>query len=312
MSGKAIRDRFVVHRREFLALAATAIAAPAFSRAVRSQGRIETVDLSGSSSNGHPRTRVWLPAGYEDNAGYYRSLYLLDGQYAFVGDSKGMNFAADRRIARLSANRTIPPTLIVAIDNLGDDRFLQYMPRSVYERADRAVRQSVDREIARTGGKPLVSAQFIEFLATRLKPYIDGRYRAYPDRLNTAVFGASMAGVMSGAIFVEAQGAFGRAACMSPNWPLYDKRMFDHPSLPSLWADYFAGLGAPDGRRLWLDHGTKMMDAGMAPHQIAIAGRLTKLGWKPGCNLQTRVYEAGHAFAETAVQMDEVLAWLLA
>lgn len=54
------------------------------------------------------------------------------------------------------------------------------------------------------------------------------------------------------------------------------------------------------------------MDAGMAPHQTAIADRLTKLGWKAGCNLQTRVYEAGHAFAETAVQMDEVLAWLLA
>ncbi len=32
-----------------------------------------------------------------------------------------------------------------------------------------------------------------------------------------------------------------------------------------------------------------------------------------GCNLQTRVYQgAGHAFAQTAVQMDEVLAWLLA
>jgi enterochelin esterase-like enzyme len=223
-----------------------------------------------------------------------------------------MNFAADRRIARLSADRTIAPTLIVAIDNLEAERFLQYMPRSVYERADRAVRQTVESEIARTGGKPLVSGQFIEFLSTRLKPFIDGRYRAYPDRLNTAIFGASMAGVMSGAIFVEAQGTFGRAGCMSPNWPIYDKRMIDHPSLPGLWADYFARLGAPDGRRLWLDHGTRMMDAGMAPHQAAIAERLTKLGWKPGCNLQTRVYEAGHAFADTAVQMDEMLAWLLA
>jgi hypothetical protein len=88
--------------------------------------------------------------------------------------------------------------------------------------------------------------------------------------------------------------------------------MVDHPGLPAMWAAYFAQLGRPAGRRLWLDHGTQMMDAGMAPHQSAIARRLTALGWRRGRNLQTKVYEAGHAFAETATQMDEVLAWLLA
>jgi hypothetical protein len=83
--------------------------------------------------------------------------------------------------------------------------------------------------------------------------------------------------------------------------------------LLSIWPQYFARLGAPAGRRLWLDHGTLMMDAGMAPHQIAIARRLEQLGWRPGRNLETRVYQgAGHAYAQTAVQMDELLAWLLA
>jgi predicted alpha/beta superfamily hydrolase len=134
-----------------------------------------------------------------------------------------------------------------------------------------------------------------------------------PGRLDTAIFGASMAGVMAGAIFVEAQQAFGRGACMSPNWPIYDQRMIDHPQLLSIWPEYFAQLGAPAGRRLWLDHGTEMMDAGMAPHQINIAQRLAELGWRRGCDLQTRVYQgAGHAFAQTAAQMDELLAWLLA
>jgi hypothetical protein len=55
-----------------------------------------------------------------------------------------------------------------------------------------------------------------------------------------------------------------------------------------------------------------MMDAGMAPHQSAIAATLIRSGWVRGCNLQTRVYDAGHAFADTAKQMDELLAWLLA
>jgi hypothetical protein len=89
--------------------------------------------------------------------------------------------------------------------------------------------------------------------------------------------------------------------------------MIKHPQLLSIWPAYFARLGAPAGRRLWLDHGTLMIDEGMAPHQIAIARRLAALGWRRGRDLETHVYQgAGHAFAQTAVQMDELLAWLLA
>jgi hypothetical protein len=238
---------------------------------------------------------------------------MLDGQFVFSSDSDGENFEADRRVARLAKAGRIPPTIVVAIDNLEEDRFLQYMPETIYRQARGDLRAGIDREIARTGGRPLVSRQFIQFLTQRLKPYVDRHYRTKPGRLDTAIFGASMAGVMAGAIFVEAQQAFGRGACMSPNWPIYDKSMTDHPQLLSIWPDYFARLGAPAGRRLWLDHGTRMMDAGMAPHQITIARRLVDLGWRRRRNLETRVYQgAGHAFAKSAVQMDELLAWLLA
>jgi predicted alpha/beta superfamily hydrolase len=238
---------------------------------------------------------------------------MLDGQFAFAADSDGVNFAADRRMARLVAAERVRPTLVVAIDNLEEYRFLQYMPQAIYDRAEAGVRKTVEREIARTGGRPLVSGDFLRFVIGRLKPFIDSRYRTLPGRLDTAIFGASMAGVMAGAIFVEGQEAFGRGACMSPNWAIYDKRMINHPRLPALWAKYFAQLGAPAGRRLWLDHGTRMMDAGMAPHQAAIARRLAELGWRGRRNLEARVYHgAGHAYAETAAQMDELLAWLLA
>ena len=302
----------LIDRRLFMSGVAAAAASPAFAFDVRVQGRIITLGKFGSDGVPESRVRIWLPADNSDGSRPYRTLYMLDGQYAFASDSDGINFAADRRIARLAAAGTIAPTLIVAVDNLGDDRFLQYMPQTIYDRADGAVRAVIEREIKRVGASALNSAQFIRFLSTRLKPFIDTHYRTSPDPLDTAVFGASMAGVMAGAIFVEAQQSFGRAACMSPNWPIYNKQMIDHPQLPSLWAKYFAQLGSPARRRLWLDHGTEMMDAGMAPHQSAIAESLVDLGWRRGCNLQTRVYDAGHAYAETATQMDEVLAWLLA
>ena len=301
----------MIDRRAFLFLAAAA-AMPALA-ASDPPGRIVTLPPLDFPDHPPSRVRIWLPPGYDDGARAYRTLYMLDGQLAFQGDADGENFAADRRMAQLAAAGRIAPALIVAIDNLEGDRFLQYMPQTIYDRAEGGLREAIDREIARTDGRPLVSAPFIRFLAARLKPFVDANYRTAPDRLDTAIFGASMAGVMAGAIFVEAQQAFGRGAYMSPNWPIYDARFINHPQLLTLWPDYFAQLGAPDGRRLWLDHGTRMMDAGMAPHQIGIARRLTALGWQRGRNLETRVYEgAGHAFATTAVQMDDVLAWLMA
>ena len=303
----------MICRRTFVGLASAAMAAPALAWGDPRPGRIETLGRIAPGLEAEPRVRIWLPPGYESGKRRYRTLYMLDGQLAFEGDSEGTNFAADRRVARLGAAGRIQPALIVAIDNLEVDRFLQYMPQTIYDQAEGDLRAAIDREIGRTGGKPLVSARFIQFLTTRLKPFIDTHYRTSPGRLDTGIFGASTAGVMAGAIFVEAQQAFGRGACMSPNWAIYDERFIDHPQLRSIWPAYFARLGAPAGRRLWLDHGTQMMDAGMAPHQVAIARQLARLGWRRGRHLQARVYQgAGHAYAQTAVQMDDLLAWLLA
>lgn len=302
----------MIDRRTFLTLAAAAAAAPALAAPGAPQGRIETLEPLGSADHPEPRVRVWLPPGYEGGARSYRALYMLDGQLVFASDAQGNNFAADRRVARLAAAGRIQPALIVAIDNLGApaDRFRQYMPQTIYDQADGGLRSAIDRELA---GRPLLSAQFLRFLTKRLKPFVDAHYRTQAGRLDTAIAGASMAGPMAAAAFVEGQQAFGRAACISPQWPIYDERFIEHPQLLSIWPRYFARLGAPAGRRLWMDHGTRMMDAGMAPHQIGIARRLAMLGWRPGRDLETRVYQgAGHAYAQTAVQMDELLAWLLA
>ncbi len=198
-----------------------------------------------------------FPPSYDDGARSFPVLYQLDGQWAFESDSEGINFSTDRRVAQLAATGTIEPHLIVAIDNLRQDRFLQYMPETIYELAKGPLREGIDLELARSGGRPLKSNALLRFLTNRLKPFVDENYRTRPGRLDTAIFGASMAGVMAGAILVEAQQVFGRGACMSPNWPIYDNRFIDYEQLLSIWPSYFGRLGAPEGRRLWLDHGQK-------------------------------------------------------
>lgn len=300
----------MIDRRSLLALLAGAMAAPALARRGEPSGRVETVPVPGDAAAAVPRIRAWLPPGYDRDEQRYGVLYMADGQWALSGDGDGFTFAADRSLSRLAAAGRIRPTLIVAVDNRPEDRFRQYLPQAIYDQARGSFRASLDRELA---GRPPLSEPFLRFLVDELKPAIDRRYRTRPGRLDTAIFGASTAGLIAAAAFVEGQDAFGRAACISPQWPIYDLSMVDHPQLLTLWPGYFARLGAPAGRRLWLDHGTRMIDAGMGQHQRRIAQRLETLGWRPGTDLVARVYPgAGHAFADSAPQLDAVLAWLLA
>jgi hypothetical protein len=63
MSDNGIRDSSMVRRREFLGLAASAFAAPAFSRDVHSPSRIETLDLTAPGARVIPgRVYGSLPA----------------------------------------------------------------------------------------------------------------------------------------------------------------------------------------------------------------------------------------------------------
>ncbi len=220
-----------------MAVAAATLAQPVIPWRPTATGRIETL-----SCDALPRTRVWLPPGYDRSGLRYKTLYLLDGQWAFAGDAGGVTLSADTRAAWLMASDTIRPTIIVAIDNLGDDRFLQYMPQTIYDEGGPDLRAGVEREIANASRKQLLSAPFIDALVRELKPRIDAAYRTLPGRLDTAIFGASMAGIMSGAIFVEAGDTFGLGGCMSPNWAVYDGRFLDYPGLPEQWAGYFGKL----------------------------------------------------------------------
>ena len=256
------------------------------------------------------RVRVSLPAGYAASDRRYPVLYLLDGQWAFAGDADGITLSADTRLAALARAGAIEPHIIVAIDNMGDRRFVQYMPQRILEQGGPGVHVTVFRELERVGATHLTSNVFASWMQ-RLKETVDRSYRTRAEPEHNAIFGASMAAPMAAALFITRPHMFGRCGCMSPNWAIYDARFIDHPGLTQVWADWFAELGPPAGRRLWLDHGTQMMDAGMTPYQFAIAGRLNALGWQYGEHLRAEVYDAGHAFAQTAVQFDDMAAWLL-
>lgn len=124
-----------------------------------------------------------------------------------------------------------------------------------------------------------------------------------------------MGGLMSCYAFLERPQTYGRAGCVSSHWPAADPAKVGpaNPELIALWDGWFAArLGKPDGRRVWMDHGTATLDAFYAPYQQQIDARFAASGWQRGPDWESKVYEgAEHEENAWARRLPEVFGWLL-
>jgi len=301
-----------------LALALFALAlAPALRAedALRAQdsGRLLQYERIAAAGLPDQRLTIWLPPGYDAGARRYPVLYMHDGHNLF--DRHLSNFdkiwAADKAMLQVSASGAVEPHIIIGIWAPGADRFRQYLPRDIHDAASPGLRARMD---AAAGG-PILSDAYLAWIAGPLKTWVDASFRTRPGRDDTAIMGSSMGGLMSCYAFLNRPDIFGRAACVSSHWPAIDPRAVEggDPELIGLWDRWFAEkLGAPDGRRLWFDHGTATLDAFYAPYQQAVDARIAASGWQKGQDWESRVYEgAEHEENAWAARLPEIMGWLL-
>lgn len=166
------------------------------------------------------------------------------------------------------------------------------------------------------GGGEIISDRYLAWIAGPLKAWVDASFRTRTGRDDTAIVGSSMGGLMSCYAFLEAPQVFGRAGCISSHWPAVDPRAVagEDSGVKAMWDGWLAGrLGAPDGRRVWMDHGTATLDQFYAPYQQAIDARFAASGWQKGRDWESRVYEgAEHEENAWAARLPEIFGWLLA
>ena len=258
------------------------------------------------------RLTIWLPPGYDGSDRRYRVLYMHDGHNLFDPAKSNFNkvWAADK--AMLAAMKHgIEPWIIVGIWAPGKDRQRQYMPRSYYEEASPRVRAKID---TLTQGA-IVSDAYLAWIAGPLKQWVDTSFRTLPGRTDTAMVGSSMGGLMTCYAFFERPEVFGRAACISSHWPVSVPSQpgeFD-PEVARQWQAWFGTrLGQPDGRRIWLDHGTATLDAFYPPYQQTIDARFAASAWQRGRDWESREYPgAEHEENAWARRLPEIFSWLL-
>jgi len=299
--------------RWIIALWLALLAAPVFAQGQDQGRRLEYTHVAAAGLS-EQRLTIWLPPGYDTATRRYPVVYMHDGQNLFDPAQSSFNkvWAADKAMLSAMSASKVAPHIIVGIWAPGAARYRQYLPRDIYLAAPPAVRAQMDT----TAGGPVVSDAYLAWLAGPLKQWVDASFRTLPGRDDTAIIGSSMGGLFSCYAFLHRPDVYGQAGCVSTHWPAIDPRAVgaENPALTALWDEWFAAhLGAADGRRLWMDHGTATLDGFYAPYQQVVDARLSASGWVQGRDWQSRIYPgAAHEENAWAARLPEIFTWLLA
>lgn len=150
--------------------------------------------------------RVWLPPGYDDPSNddrRYPVLYLNDGQNLFESATSftGVEWQADETADRLIREGTIPPLMIVGLDNAGKSRIREYMPH-----------RTLHPVMLRAQG-----SRYPTFLIKEVMPFVARNYRAAAGPENTGLGGSSLGALIALYTVAVRPGMFGRLLIESPS-----------------------------------------------------------------------------------------------
>lgn len=146
---------------------------------------------------------VWLPIGYNSKKNpckKYPVLYMHDGQN--ILDLKtsyaGKDWRVDETVTRLIKQKKIKEIIVVGIYNT-PDRLDEY---SWCEKGQ----------------------NYLKFIVTELKPFIDSTYKTLADKNNTAIMGSSMGGLISFYAAWHYPNVFSMVGCLSSSFYFNNER----------------------------------------------------------------------------------------
>ena len=203
---------------------------------------------------------VWLPEGYNTDK-KYAVLYMHDGQMLFDSSINWnkQEWGVDETMGKLLAAKKIKDCIVVGIWNTGKGRHSEYMPQKPFEMLSTEQQDSIYFS-QRTNGAVIFnngkvhSDNYLIFLVTELKPFIDSTFATLKNRQNTFIAGSSMGGLISLYAICEYPNVFGGAACLSTHWPGIFTPV-DNP-LPGAFLNYLkTHLPSPSSHVFYFDYG---------------------------------------------------------
>ena len=261
-------------------LAAFSLAAYGNQGPAVSTGRIERLE-SFPSENVAPRNvDVWLPQDY-DPSSKYAVIYMHDGQMLFDSTItwNRQEWCADEVASRLISENGIRPCIIVGIWNNDKYRYPEYYPEKALTylskwRQSRFIRKSMMGEA--------LGDEYLRFIVSELKPYIDSHYSTFGDRDNTFIMGSSMGGLISLYAICEYPEVFGGAGCLSTHLPMKGVHFLtkrDNRFARAFRKYLKPNLPDPATHKIYFDHGTNTLDKWYGPYQKKVDSLMSAAGY---------------------------------
>lgn len=208
---------------------------------------------------------VWLPDDYLAQE-KYPVLYMHDGQMLFDASLTWNKQAleVDEIAGRLIAEGKTKKFIVVGICNNGLKRHPEFFPQKPYSKLTAKQKEFVSNELLNrkkidTTFHP-ISDNYLQFLVTELKPFIDSNFATKSDRSNTFICGSSMGGLISLYAICEYPEVFGGAACLSTHWTgIYQ---LENNPIPVTFFKYLKqNLPDPKSHKIYFDCGDQTLDA---------------------------------------------------
>lgn len=240
-----------------------------------SSGTIKRIENFHSKYVAPRNIDVWLPEGYSKN-NKYAVLYMHDGQMLFDSTItwNHQEWGVDETMGKLMAENKIKKCIVVGVSNHDILRHNEYFPQKPFESLSKIQQDSIFKAI-RIGGQnifkvdTILSDNYLKFLVTELKPFIDSAFSTLRDQPNTFIAGSSMGGLISMYAICEYPEIFGGAACMSTHW-VGTFQAGNNP-IPSAFMRYLKGnLPSPANHKIYFDYGDQTLDSLYEPFQMQV------------------------------------------
>ena len=159
-----------------------------------------------SASQLKTRKKIWvyLPPGYEQSQKKYPVLYMQQGQNLFGDQEKSWNL--NQKMNKLYHEYKIRGIIIVGIESHNPQR--EFVAWDYYNQG-----QYIDNPLG---------ADYIDFVAVSLKPYIDSNYRTLGNRENTFIAGTDLGGLAALYAYKKYPHVFSKVAAFSPALWVYE------------------------------------------------------------------------------------------
>lgn len=208
---------------------------------------------------------VWLPNGYS-NKEKYAVLYMHDGQMLYDAETSWNKqvWEVDEVAGKLIAENKTRKFIVVGIWNNRLKRHPEYFPQKAYEKLTTEQKEFISNQLLLK--KKIdqtfhpVSDNYLKFIVTELKPFIDKQFSTKTDRKNTFIAGSSMGGLISMYAICEYPDVFGGAACLSTHWTgIYQLK--NNPIPETFYTYLKQNIPNPKKHKIYFDYGDKTLDS---------------------------------------------------